>query len=119
MKLVLLVIGLSIFNIAVGAIMDKREEVNLQINYDEEQRNLASHDFYAFLDVALLTIEQGSSSELATFTVSIISVSTGEVLSKTVSHESAYCVDLSQTPSGEYRIEIDTEFISLLGFFTL
>lgn len=119
LKLALLVIGLSIFNIAIGAIMSKKEAVILQTKYNDEQRNLASHDFYAFLDASQLTIKRGNLSETVVFTVTLINASTGEILFKNVLRESTYSVDLSQAPLGEYRIEIDTEFISLLGFFTL
>lgn len=62
LKLALLVIGLSIFNIAIGAIMSKKEAVILQTKYSDEQRNLASHDFYAFLDASQLTIKRGISN---------------------------------------------------------
>lgn len=115
LKLALLVIGLSVFNIAVGAIY----EVDIQKNYDKNQRSSTLLDFYAFLDASQLTIKQGNLPETVVFTVTLINASTGEILFKNVSRESTYSVDLSQVPLGEYRIEIDTEFISLLGYFTL
>lgn len=116
--LLFLIAGLGISEMAAGTALDKKVEVALTEEQVGSHRSTTSPDFQAFLDASFLSVEQTCSSEAVTFTVTITNVSTGATFT-ILSHESTCRVDLNRISLGEYRIEIDAESVSLLGFFTL
>lgn len=116
--LLFLIAGFGISEMVAGAAVDKNVQLALNKSYDKAHRSTTSPDFQAFLDASFLSVEQTCSSEAVTFTVTITNVSTGATFT-ILSHESTCRVDLNRISLGEYRIEIDAESVSLLGFFTL
>lgn len=117
--LLFLIAGLGISEMAAGTALDKKVEVALTEEQVGSHRSTTSPDFQAFLDASFLSIEQTSSPEPVTFTVTITDVSIDKIAFTAVSGESTYSIDLSKLSLGEYRIEIETESVSLFGSFTL
>lgn len=117
--LLFLIAGFGISEMVAGAAVDKNVQLALNKSYDKAHRSTTSPDFQAFLDASTLSIEQTSSPEPVTFTVTITDVSIDKIAFTAVSGESTYSIDLSKLSLGEYRIEIETESVSLFGSFTL
>lgn len=71
LKLLLLIVGLGMSEMVIGAILSKKIEVALIEKYVIGHRSVTSQDFQAFLDTSLLSVEQINSAEPTTFAVAI------------------------------------------------
>ena len=119
LKWMLLVIGLSLSDILVGATFKQKIELTVGKAHDQAHRSPESYGFQASLDGSALRVEQKRLSELPSFTITIINRNTNRIVFTAVCTVAEYFIDLVHFSSGEYRLEIESELILLESSLSL
>ena len=112
---------LCISDIALGNIQSQNrrcKSIELKHDSHKKHRSVFISPFQAFSDGYSLSIEQDSSLRLISYTATIKDANTGESMFVQSAVGSA-AFNLVGLLPGEYELEIETETMTLYGFFTI